>query len=137
MEIAFNLSQRGAVRVNSAIFLHLSSEAFVLSLDCKQKYPEGDVDWFVRDDEGPVLLIMAWPGESTLHVPDDAPRDGDGEHKITILEVLGLEGEWHLSHHDGKWGPYVYGVRKVQRDEAWPQYDAPEGDDDEEDRQGA
>lgn len=123
MDLKFQLAQPGAVLINSATFLHLSEDSFLFSVDCKQKYPEAMVDWIDEDEDGtPTLTIMVFPGPSTLHVPKDAPFDEEGEAVMTLLQLHGLTQEWYFACEEGKWGPYVYGVRRSERDESWPHY---------------
>lgn len=141
--ISFNLFQQGAIHIHSAIFLHLSENAFLLSLDCKQKYPDAEILWsdeFKGDEkyesEPGSLSVCVLPDEQTLHVPKNAKREEDGSYKMTILEVKGFEGEdWMVTHERGKWGPYIYGIRRVKNPSAqpWPDYtcDASECPDDE------
>jgi hypothetical protein len=117
-DIHFDLVQRGAIEVNSANFLHLSDQAFVLSLDCAQKYPEAAVS------AGETISIILYVGTRTLHVNEHVPRSNDGNYIDTILEVHGFDsGRWHVAIEDGKWGPMVYGIRRVEQDKSWPVYE--------------
>lgn len=76
MKIEFELVKQGAVHINSAIFLHLSEDAFVLSLDCRQKRPAAMVSFSDEYEDDPVeISIVVFPDEETLHVAEDAPRD--------------------------------------------------------------
>lgn len=124
MALRFVMARRGAVRVSTARFVHLSEDAFLFHVDCAQKRPESMVDVAHEGDDGDevVVRVVVYPSEETLHVPEDAPRDEHGMLASTVLELRGLVGEWCLMSEDGKWGPYVCGFRAVPRDASWPEY---------------
>lgn len=125
MTVNFVMVERGAVRVNLARFTHLSESAFLLHVDCAQKYPEflADVSHESEGDDAEMTLrVLLYPTEDTLHVPEDAPRDEHGKLASTVLELRGLRGDWFVMSEHGKWGPYICGLRAVPRDETWPEY---------------
>jgi len=86
VKIEFELVKQGAVHINSATFLHLSENAFVLSLDCREKRPAGLVTFSDEDEDRPAeISIAVFPDEETLHVAEDAPRDEDGSYHVVSV----------------------------------------------------
>lgn len=106
----FKLKKQGAIYINIVEFLFLSDDAFLLTVDCKQKY----VNTHVVDDEGE-LSVMIYPDKNTLHIPDDAPREPNGDFKATFFDVEGIGGPWHISVEDGRYGVWIFGIRETER----------------------
>lgn len=137
--ISFKLFQRGPIHIHSATFLHLRENSFLLSLDCAQKYPQAMIlhsDEFEETDEyegePASVTICLYYDENTLNVPEGAPKESDDDYKCTILEVTGFSGEWHVACENGKWGPYIYGVRRMDENLEkipWPEYSCDEEED--------
>ncbi len=134
MDIKFEIEQQGAIRVSSAIFLHLTETSFVLSLECFEKRPDFDASGI--NDEGVLTIMLSVDEEHTLHILEGAPRDEEDEFEVTFMEVSGFTGEWYVVAEWGKWGPRICGVKKRgERDESWPCYQCTL-DDEEEDTEG-
>ena len=133
MDIKFEITRQGAIRVSTAEFLHLTEMSFVLSLDCFEKRP--DFDSASIDDEGVMTIMLSVDEEHPLGILEDAPRDEEGEFEVTFMDVSGFTGQWSVVVEWGKWGPRICGVKKCgERDESWPRYQCAlddEGNDDE------
>lgn len=100
------ISVQGAVVVSSTTFLHLSPKAFILDVDCKQKYPE-----HILATERESFTVALFPSERTKHLSLDCPKEEDGDWKTTFLEVSGLpKDNWVLVTSETKWGLLVVGV---------------------------
>lgn len=122
MDIRLELNRQGAIRINTAEFLHLDDASFLLALDCMEKCPDSIVSQEYFDGAMTVQISLFPDKWNTLHVRDDAPRDDRGEYESTFLDVVGLRGDWHVTAEYGKWGPHIYGIKLGARDESWPSY---------------
>lgn len=88
--------KQGGIHVNSVQYLKRTKGGFVLSVDCRQKYP------IVADCDGSGVICLG-ADERTL-----GREDAGGETEIS----LGLRGPWRIcAVREGRYTICVYGVR--------------------------
>lgn len=89
--------KQGAIHVNSVQYLKRTEGAFVLSVDCRQKYPATQAS----NHDG--CRVFIGTDEHTL-----GREDADGETEIS----LGLRGPWRIcAVREGRYTICIYGVR--------------------------
>jgi hypothetical protein len=90
---------QGTIHVNSVIWLARHEGAFVLSADCRQKYPK--VDDLDGGEGGGVVYLATGP--DTLGAEPGTKR--------TAIRMA-LDGSWHLSAEAGRYSVLIMGIRR-------------------------